>query len=294
MTEQEELKMSFWSGETLEQRLPHLIHPVGAFDVGRIDCAAYTLTVGNEFFATADLPEVGSASDGVKRFLKPGEQVKINPGQFGFLVSQETIEVPNTAIAFISMKATYKVRGLINVSGFHVDPGWKAPLLFAVYNAGPSPVCISQGMPLFLIWYSSLDRPTSRTYTGKGKSIDADLISNMSGEVFSPIALKKEVNRLRDELRDAANDVVKVSGAVSTVSTFAFRFGIGVAALLAGAIGYLFSALTDARIELGSMRGAVSAMQRDEVRRTSTGPMDSQNPKMRPGPSKGAKEANSP
>src|SRR5882762_7820441 len=182
--------MAFWRGETLLVRLPALITPSTLFDPNRIDSAAYTLTLGSEVFVTSDLPHGGTPHEGVKSVLAPGQQIRINPGQFAFLLTQEGVKVPDTAIAFISMKATFKLRGLINVSGFHVDPGWNGALLFSVYNAGPSPVVLSQGMPLFLIWFADLDGTTTKVYSGKGKSIDSELISNMSGQVFSPIALK--------------------------------------------------------------------------------------------------------
>jgi dCTP deaminase len=253
--------MAFWRYETLKEQLRTLITPAEAFDERRIDCAAYTLTLGSEVFITTDLPEVGGADEGVKRILEPGEQIRITPGQFAFLVSRETVEVPDNAIAFISMKATYKLRGLINVSGFHVDPGWKNPLLFSVYNAGPSPVCLTQGMPLFLIWYASLDGTTKRTYSGKGKAIDDELISNMSGQVFSPIALKQEVGRLHDDLRVAANNVVRVETALSTVSTIAWRAGLSVVVLLIGAVGYLFKEMTDARVEVAKLQGRIAAIE---------------------------------
>ena len=60
-----------------------------------------------------------------------------SPGQFAFLLTDEIVEVPDSAMALISIKAKIKWRGLINVSGFHVDPGFKGRLIFSVYNAGP-------------------------------------------------------------------------------------------------------------------------------------------------------------
>ena len=33
------------------------------------------------------------------------------------------------------------------------------PLIFAIFNAGPSPVHLQRGLPLFLIWYAALDHP---------------------------------------------------------------------------------------------------------------------------------------
>ncbi len=41
--------------------------------------------------------------------------------------------------------------------GLHVDPGFSGPLKFAVFNAGPSTICVKQGEESFLIWYADLD-----------------------------------------------------------------------------------------------------------------------------------------
>ena len=49
----------------------------------------------------------------------------IPPGQFAFLLTAETVTMPDNAIAFISIKARLKFNGLINISGFHVDPGYR-------------------------------------------------------------------------------------------------------------------------------------------------------------------------
>jgi len=197
-------------------------------------------------FVTSDLPDVGSSSDGVKSILGPGQQIRITPGQFAFLLSQETVEVPDTALAFISMKATYKLRGLINVSGFHVDPGWKAPLLFSVYNAGPSPVVLSQGMELFLIWYADLDSATKKKYIGKGKAIDGDLISNMSGQVFSPIELKRNVERLSEKVSGTKDGLVELKAGLSS-----FKWIAGIAVTLAISVtAYLFQQQRELELQL--------------------------------------------
>ena len=44
-----ELPTMFWSGETLNERLPTLIDP---FVSGRVDCAAYTLSIGPEVYVS--------------------------------------------------------------------------------------------------------------------------------------------------------------------------------------------------------------------------------------------------
>ena len=54
---------------------------------------------------------------------------------------------------------------MINVSGFHVDPGYKCRLKFWVYNAGNQDIHILRGDPTFLIWFSDLDHETEDPYT---------------------------------------------------------------------------------------------------------------------------------
>jgi dCTP deaminase len=48
------------------------------------------------------------------------------------------------------MKFKIKQRGLVNVSGFHVDPGYSGKLLFSVYNAGPRSIVLTRGEPVFV------------------------------------------------------------------------------------------------------------------------------------------------
>ncbi|WCR03760.1 IS110 family transposase [Paracoccus saliphilus] len=149
--------MAFWSGEKLKEELAPLIT---GYDENAIDCAAYTLRIGNEIYISPD-HKVEILSQHTKQKLRPGEGFAIPPGQFAFLTTQEEITVPDTAIAFISIRARPKFRGLINISGFHVDPGYKGQLVFSVLNAGPTPHHLEEGQKLFLIWFADLDRQTA-------------------------------------------------------------------------------------------------------------------------------------
>ena len=144
--------MAFWSGATLASRLPELID---GFDRDKIDCAAYTLRIGPEAYVSP--ATAMEAATRTKTVLKEREDCIIPPGQFAFLLTEERVTVPNSAIAFISMKAGVKFKGLVNVSGFHVDPGYCGRLVFGVYNAGPATVHLARGDDCFLIWYASLD-----------------------------------------------------------------------------------------------------------------------------------------
>lgn len=189
--------MAFWSGETLKERLPQLVRP---YDEAAIDCAAYTLHVGSEIYVSPDR-KISDPTRHSKKRLAAGEAFTIPAGQFGFLTTAEQVIVPDNALAFISIKARLKFGGLINISGFHVDPGYQGELLFSVMNAGPKPVHLQQGQPLFLIWYADLDQTTAEKKHGVGfKGIDPVLINGISGEILSLQSLSDEHRGLEQRL----------------------------------------------------------------------------------------------
>jgi len=190
---------SFWSGETLTERLADLIKP---FSRERIDCAAYTLAVGPEVYVSPNDQTVDPTTVTVRK-LADGEAFTIPPGQFAFLLTEEVVSVPADAIAFISIRAKIKFKGLVNVSGFHVDPGYCGQLTFAVFNAGPVPIHIKRGQPIFLIWYARLDRETAFKKDGRiQKGIDIEAVTSVAGELQSFAGLSKKLKDQDKSLGD--------------------------------------------------------------------------------------------
>ncbi len=184
--------MNFWSGETLESELPRLIDP---FLKDNIDCAAYQLRIGPEIYISPSNAADASSRSKVK--LAPSESFVIPPGQFAFLLTEERVRVPNSAIALISMRAKFKFRGLVNVSGFHVDPGYKGRLIFSVFNAGPAGVHLARGDRCFLIWYASLDKMSESVKHGDGfDEIPTELITPIAGEVQSLASLSAKIDKV--------------------------------------------------------------------------------------------------
>ncbi len=193
--------MAFWSGQTLRARLAELVDKP---NVDNIDCAAYTLTVGPEYYVTPSDGAADPASTTLQS-LAEGQSFAVPPGHFGYIQTEEVVKVPTSAIAFISIRARVKWRGLVNVSGFHVDPGFNGRLLFAVYNAGPVSIHLRRGDPTFLIWFADLD------YDAPGDSkrgmkpvtqIDTAAINQVSGVIYS-------VHGLADKIRTVEKDLVK-------------------------------------------------------------------------------------
>ncbi|MGZ5539882.1 MAG: dCTP deaminase domain-containing protein [Halobacteriota archaeon] len=181
---------SFWNSERIkeQQKRRELIKP---FEGDCVKQGAYELVLGSEVFIT---------NERTKRSLTPGEQVSIPPGQFALLLTREEVNIPDDVIAFISVRYTIKRKGLINVSGFHVDPGYCGRLKFAVYNAGSKNIVMSSGQRIFMIWFSSLNEPTPDPYqnkTAEQNEITSEDVMSLQGDVASPAALKKEIDELK-------------------------------------------------------------------------------------------------
>lgn len=211
--------MAFWSGDTLAARLPSLI---AGFDPERVDCAAYRLRMGREVYISPST--VDPAPNTGKRILVQGEDFSIPPGQFAFLLTEERVTVPQSAVAFISLRARTKLRGLVNVSGFHVDPGYTGRLLFGVYNAGPAEVHLARGDECFLIWYASLDSP-SGTYSRTGRmfeTIPSDIINPIAGQLQSLAGLSARIDKV-----EADHQVLRVAaGGAATLFIALLVLGI--------------------------------------------------------------------
>lgn len=230
---------SFWSDVTLERRIrrDHLVvdgDGKDAFRPDRLDGAGYRLTMGAEVYISPSKEDArASVID-----LDPNKAFMIPPGQFAFLLTEEVVSVPDDAIAFISLRSkTTKFKGLVNVSGFHADPGYKGRLIFSVFNAGPGDVHLRRGEELFMIMFADLDRRSRRPRKEKGyMHIRSELIYPIAGRLQSLAGLKEGIDevedRLEDRLRKLERDVALARwaaalglGALVTLLTKAFSGG---------------------------------------------------------------------
>jgi dCTP deaminase len=155
----------------------------------------------------ADTPHDGIKDPGshTKVSLKEKESFSIPPGQFAFLLTEEKVKIPTSAIGFISMKAKIKFKGLVNVSGFHVDPGYSGKLVFSAFNAGPSPIHLQRGAPLFLLWIADMDELATAADARVGKEdysdIPVELINNIPGKLYSLQGLSEKIDTIDHKLQ---------------------------------------------------------------------------------------------
>lgn len=204
--------MTFWTNENLKTALrdEKLVVP---FDPRYIEQAAYELGISAEYAVTE------ADGEGRRHVVEPGDFIRIPSGQFALLLTEEIIRVPDRALAFISVKASWKLRGLVNISGFHADPGFHGRLKFSVYNASGQTIDITPGRRVFLIWFNNLAEaiPEDKLYRGQHQAqegIRDDDLQAIRGMVASPAGLSTRITTLGDRL---SAEVTKIETALTKI-----------------------------------------------------------------------------
>lgn len=221
--------MAFWSGDKLSTygKSISVVDPFDAPDFNRVDCSALVLTLGHECFVTPQMGDVAHTKQSLapaiftnrrgKVVKEGGGEVIIPSGQFAFLVTEEIVDIPKDVMGFISLKSKQKWKGLINVSGFHVDPGFCGRLVYSVYNAGPSNIHLVRGQPMFLLWIADLDGSVSGKFSKDmpvpQSGISADLISEVDRPLHSLGSLSERMEALQREV----TLIVRVLGALAVI-----------------------------------------------------------------------------
>jgi len=159
---------------------------------------SYDLRLGRELYL---------AGEAAPRFLAEEEPyVSLPPGQFAILTCHEIVDIPRNMIAFISVRSKYKLGGLVNISGFHVDPTFKGVLRFGVQNVGPADVLLKLYEPTFTIFFAELtsdeigggrDKEEDVHFKQGLKGIRLEDVQLLGGRNFTLSTLQKEVDRLR-------------------------------------------------------------------------------------------------
>jgi dCTP deaminase len=125
-------------------------------------------------------------------------------------MTDEIVTIPTNVLGFISIRARIKWKGLVNVSGFHVDPGFRGRLTFSVFNAGPGSIHLRQGDPAFLIWFGDLDVDAgadAKHMSAPVTRMDVNILNQVTGELNSLEGLAQKLRQTDRELREKINEI---------------------------------------------------------------------------------------
>jgi dCTP deaminase len=162
------------------------------FEEGNLRQASYDLRLGTESYVVGNEVPIRLSSD------KP--YLTIAPGQFALLTTYEILSMPDDLIAFITLRNTFKMQGLINVSGFHVDPTHKGILVFAVNNIGPDDIRLRLKESTFTIFFSEVYPGTEDERPPFGTELPRQYVQLLGGSSVTLGKLQKEIEDLRTKV----------------------------------------------------------------------------------------------
>src|SRR5882762_7549420 len=165
------------------------------YDPKCLQQSSYDLRLGKEaYLVGTDAPI----------FLSEDEPyLKITPGQFAILTCFEKLNLPDNIMGFITLRNNLKMQGLVNISGFHVDPTFKGILIFAVNNAGPSDIRLRFGERTFTIFLAEVAGKIGnprREQKEPLEGIPLNLIQNLGGSSVTLTKLQKDIDDLRTKM----------------------------------------------------------------------------------------------
>gem|GEM_PF-5897678 len=247
----------YWSPQTWKRRGGEsVVTPFAAVNLTK--GGGYELRMGREAFTTAL---------GKRVVLTESEvDVEIPPGQFALLLTKERVRIPKDSIGFISVKFSLKAKGMINVSGFHVDPGYDGWLTFSVFNAGPNAITVSRDEPCFLLWLAHWDEPLEDSHLypsgtvgarGSTERLSDGMVDNLKGEFSSPASLKQEI----EAYKKMQSKILWWGGTIGTIVVFVV--GVIVGAVITNVVDRSFTKLiggdtSSASISAGVVPSAAS------------------------------------
>ena len=175
------------------------------FDSKLINEASYDIRLGKDVFLS---------DQKVPLRLSEDEPVLVLPaGEFALLTSLERVAIPATLIGFITIRLKFKLQGLINVSGFHVDPTYEGPLIFSVQNVGPNDIRIYLQEPVFTIFFAEVkgalpDVVKQRAPRRGYDRISGELMSQLGGGSVTLSTVKRDLEKLEHTVKIYAPVIV--------------------------------------------------------------------------------------
>lgn len=155
--------------------------------------ANYDLRLGENVYVTTERVPKKLSTTGK-------DEISIEPGEFGILMTHEYLFVPPDLLGFISVRLTHKQKGLVNISGFHVDPGFYGKLMFSVFNAGPKDVPLRYKDQVFMIMFNELTEDDElkcpKSKWGGMENIPVETLSGLAGSSVSVRSLDKRISRI--------------------------------------------------------------------------------------------------
>jgi dUTPase len=141
------------------------------------------------------------------------KELYIIPGEVAFVMTEETLELPQNMFCQLSTKRRLSHDGIILLGGFTVDPHYSGRLFFGLYNISSQDYPLIPGKKLIAGVFYKVDEQTARSFTTVPEALHDfpdDLVRMIRN--YKPVsteALSKEIENLKQtvsDLRDLINN----------------------------------------------------------------------------------------
>ena len=182
--------MAFLGGLKIEE-IKNDLFEADDCDVNQIQQSSYDLRLGEEYYI--------SGRKAPEKLSEKKRYVSLAPGQFAILTCHERLKLPRSILGLITLRNTFKMQGLVNVSGFHVDPMFRGRLVFAVQNVGPNDIRLKRLEPTFTIFFAHVEHGKPKERKPR-LGIELEDIQRLGGNSITLSKLKKDIDTIRTVL----------------------------------------------------------------------------------------------
>ena len=140
-------------------------------------------------------------------------QLKIEPMEVVFILTEESLDLPSNMVAHLSPKRKLSHAGIITLGGLSVDPKYKGRLLVGLLNVTSTPFQVIPGKKLIAATFYKLDenecpRDSSNGSTESIEDFPDELIAVMGRyEPVGPNKMQESINSLHETIKKLEEDL---------------------------------------------------------------------------------------
>jgi len=197
---------------------------IDGFDEKSLNPASYDARIGKWAFSSSVKQKTDVESKG---------SILLEPGDFAVVTTFEKFELPLDVAGLIGIRSHYARKGIIELSGPQVDPGFKGVLVIGLFNASPRGIIIPYKEPFLTIDFVQLVQPAKEGYKGPYQdqdtipTADIEWLTETKGMSFGEVvktlgSLSNNVSSLATSMQSFEKSVEKSISRMEWVMGVAF------------------------------------------------------------------------
>jgi len=150
----------------------------------------------------------GAAVDANKLGEVDRRELRVDPGEVVFVLTEERLELPGNVVAQLSPKRKMSHAGILTLGGFCVDPGYKGRLLVGLFNFSSTPFTLIPGKKLIAATFFQLAASEAADLPVPTESFEdfpEELIQVM--QKYQPLPVQAAMQHLEDDLSALRKEV---------------------------------------------------------------------------------------